>query len=110
MGIGKEAGVRDGGGAGGGKGCNKGAPYGRCRLTAGWRRGAVGTDEETRGIDVGEEERGTKNEDGFTRLLTSLVLLWDSGMSRKGAKVAGDICMLGIGEGATPTGCVEEDW
>lgn len=35
FGIGKEAGVRDGGGAGGGKGCNKGAPYGRCRLTAG---------------------------------------------------------------------------
>lgn len=79
--------MRDGGGAGGGKGCSKGAPYGRCRLTAGSNTEALGTDEETCEITVAGEVGRAKNE-GFTRLVARLVLLWDSETSRKGTEGA----------------------
>jgi hypothetical protein len=80
-------------------------------------------DEETGGIIIAEEGGGTKNEEGFTRLVIWLVLLLllDSGVSRRGIKGVDDdkggegICNVGTVGEATLTGregggTVAEDW
>lgn len=112
-----DAGVRDSGGLGGGKGCNNGAPYGRCRLAAGGSGGAVGMDEETGGIIAEDEGGGTKKEEGFKRLVVRLLL--ESVVSR-GIKGVDDdkgdgICKVGtVGEatltGREAGGTDAEDW
>lgn len=78
--------------------------------------------EETGGIIIAEEEGGgTKNEEGFTRLVIWLLLLLDSGVSRRGIKGVDDdkggegICNVGTVGEATLTGqegggTVAEDW
>lgn len=79
-------------------------------------------DEETGGIIIAEEEGGGTKNEGFTRLVIWLLLLLDSGVSRRGIKGVGDakggdgICNVGtVGEatlagweGGGPT--VAEDW
>lgn len=79
-------------------------------------------DEETGGIIIAEEEGGgTKNEEGFTRLVIWLLLLLDSGVSRRGIKGVDDdkggdgICNVGTVGEATLTGregggTVAGDW
>lgn len=67
-------------------------------------------DEETSGIIIAEEEGGTENEEGFTRLAVRLLLLLDSGVSRWGIKGIDDdkggdgICKVGMVGAATLTG------
>lgn len=71
-------------------------------------------DEETSGIIIAEEEGGTVNEEGFTRLvvrlLLLLLLLLDSGVSRWGIKGIDDdkggdgICKVGMVGAATLPG------
>lgn len=102
--VGAAAGVRDGGGVGGGKGWSIGVPYGRCRFRGGWRVAAVGTDEEVGGIINADEEGGAKNE-GFTRLVTRLILLIGSGVSWRATvgdeaeRVRDGTCGVGAEEG-----------
>jgi hypothetical protein len=74
-------------------------------------------DVETGGILIAEEEGGgTKNEEGFTRLLIRLLLLLDSGVSRRGIKGVDDdkngdgICKVGTVGAATLTGRGEGGW
>lgn len=74
-------------------------------------------DVETGGIIIAEEEGGgTKNEEGFTRLLIQLLLLLDSGVSRRGIKGVDDdnngdgICKVGTVGAATLTGRGEGGW
>lgn len=105
---------------GGGNGWSIGAPYGRCKVTGGWRGGAVGMAEERGGIISGEEDGGPKNE-GLTRLVVRLLVLLGWEVSRRGIKEVdvdwggeasckvGTVPGIALG-GQEGRGGVAEDW
>lgn len=118
--VGVEIGVRDEGGLGGGKGWSNGVPRGRWAFKGERRATAVGVGDKRGGITKEGEEEGGAKKDGFTRLVTWLLLLIGSRVSWRivGVKAtergADDICGDAARTGLTGTweddGMVADEW